>query len=96
MNMVNLLTASVVMVRLIGIHSHMRMDRASHHIIAICHNSIGFSEVKQGALKAFKNAAGTLQNIFVQQGSYAVVDNDGTVRRVDWVADENGESSTLV
>lgn len=74
----------------------MRIDRALHHIIAIFHKFTGFSEVKQGALKAYRNAAGSLQNIFVQQGSYAVVDNDGTIRRVDWVADENGKSLTSV
>ncbi|XP_055311110.1 larval cuticle protein 65Ag1-like [Sitodiplosis mosellana] len=55
----------------------------------LSYSSEGQAVAQRGALKPIQTPNG-LENVLVQQGSYAYYGPDGKLYMVNWVADENG------
>lgn len=53
-------------------------------------SSNGIAVAQQGALKAVQTPNG-LDNVLVQQGSYAYTGPDGRLYKLSYIADENGQ-----
>lgn len=56
---------------------------------ALSYSSPGMSVAQRGALKPIQTENG-LENVLVQQGSYAYYGPDGKLYQLSYIADENG------